>query len=207
MSLLVIVETRCIPNIRKIVLNHIEFTGWDVIFFHGYDNDAFVKKELEGLNVSFTHLFTNRLDTHSYNKRLTSIDFWEEIPAEKVLIFQHDSFMLRSGVEKFMQYDFIGAPIFHPTLPMPCQNGGFSLRSKSKMLEVINAIPYDASKGNEDIYHCRGIEKIGGVLPTKEVASEFSVESIFSLGTIGGHAISKYLTPDQCSQILNQYGE
>ncbi len=205
MNLLVIVETRSLPNIREIVMNHIQYTGWNVMFFHGYDNDSFVKKELEGLNVIFINLLTNRLDTYSYNKRLTSIDFWEEIPAEKVLIFQHDSLMLRSGVEEFMQYDFIGAPIVHPTLPMPCMNGGFSLRSKSKMIEVINTYTWDNPGMNEDIFFCRSLAKLGANLPTKEVASKFSVESVFSLGSMAMHAIDKWLTPDQCSQILNQY--
>lgn len=179
----VIVENRF--DVTCIIEAHRKYlpSDWGIIHV-----DATVKSEME------------------YNLLLTSKGFWEQIPFDKVLIFQHDSLLLRHGIEDFLQYDFVGAPIFHEHLPMPCMNGGLSLRSKSKMLEVIEKIPYDYNlHGNEDIYFCRGIEKIGGNLPTKEGAQSFSVESVFSLGSLGCHAIDKYLTPEQCELILNQY--
>lgn len=205
MNLLVIVETRCLPNIREIVANHVEFTGWDVMFFHGTENEYFIKAHLQGINVYYIRLLSHSLNSHEYNKLLTLKSFWECIPADKILIFQHDSRILRTGIEEFMEYDFIGAPIIHATLPMPCMNGGISLRSRDKMIEVIDDSRWTNSNMNEDIYMCRGIEKIGGILPTKEVASKFSVESIFCRGSMCTHAVEKWLTPDQCSEILNQY--
>lgn len=202
-----IVETRRIPNIRAIVENHVHYSGFKPMVFHGTDNSQFMKDELKGLGCTFFKMDVGYyFDAYLYNKTLTSKFFWEHIPADKVLIFQHDSLLLRNGIKEFLQYDFIGAPIYHEHLPMPCMNGGLSLRSKSKMLEVIEKIPYDYNlHGNEDIYFCRGIEHIGGNLPTKEVASMFSVESIFSLGSLGCHAIDKYLTHDEVFKIMRQY--
>jgi len=206
MSICAIVETRKIENIRAVVENHVHYSSFAPFVFHGSDNSQFMKDELQGLGCTFINLALTDLTAIGYNSLLAFNVFWQLIPAEKVLIFQHDSLLLREGIEEFLQYDFAGAPIFHPHLPMPCQNGGLSLRTKSKMLEVIEKIPYDYNlHGNEDIYFCRGIEKIGGILPTKEAASMFSVESVFHLGTVGCHAIDKYLTPEQCETILNQY--
>ena len=111
---------------------------------------------------------------------------------------------MRTGIEEYMQYDFIGAPIGH--IQFPCMNGGLSLRKKSKMMQVIAAIKYNEGlHGNEDMFFCNAIKDIGGNLPTKEIAQSFSVETIFGLGSMGVHAIEKYLTNDQCSEILNQY--
>lgn len=206
MSICVIVETRQISNIRDIVENHVYYSGFKPMVFHGSVNSEYMKEQLQGLGCTYFNIGVNELTADGYNRLLTSKFFWEHIPAEKVLIFQHDSFLLRKGIDDFLQYDFIGAPIFHEHLPMPCMNGGVSLRSKSKMLEVIKKIPYDVNiHGNEDIYFCRGIEMIGGNFPTLETAMKFSCESVFSLGSLGVHAIEKYLSPEQCEQILNQY--
>lgn len=179
-----------------------------VIVENRFDVDAIVEAHKKYLPIDWNvlHFDAPISSEREYNLLLTSKEFWENIPFDKVLIFQHDSLLLRHGIKDFLQYDFVGAQIFHEHLPMPCMNGGLSLRSKSKMLEVIEKIPYDYNlHGNEDIYFCRGIEKIGGNLPTKEGAQSFSVESVFSLGSLGCHAIDKYLTPEQCELILNQY--
>lgn len=139
-----------------------------------------------------------------YNKLLTSVEFWEKFAEEKVLIIQHDSGILREGIEEYLQYDFIGAPIKH--IDFPCMNGGLSLRSTEAMIRCIKDTPYNSAiHGNEDIYFCKQLQKLGGNLPTKEVAQSFSVETIYGLGSLGYHAMDKYLTKQQCETILNQY--
>lgn len=140
----------------------------------------------------------------AYNNVVASVEFWEELPFDKVLIFQHDSGLLRTGIEEFFEYDFIGAPLKH--IPFPTMNGGFSLRSKEAMIKCINETQYDYEvHGNEDIYFCDQLKKLGGKLPTQEVASKFSVETIYGLGSLGYHAIEKWHTEEQCNIILNQY--
>lgn len=140
----------------------------------------------------------------SYNGLLTSVNFWEALNFDKVLIFQHDSGLLRTGIEEFLQYDFIGAPIKH--IPFPAMNGGLSLRSTEAMIRCIKDTAYNPNiHGNEDMHFCNQLKKLGGNLPTKEVAQKFSVETIFNLGSFGYHAINKYLSPEQCNQILTQY--
>ena len=52
-------------------------------------------------------------------------------------------------IEDFLKYDYVGAPWIH--LPnMNGGNGGFSLRKKSKMLEIISKNKYNNE--NEDVY-------------------------------------------------------
>jgi len=139
---------------------------------------------------------------HEYNKRLTSLDFWNQFEEENILIIQHDSGILRSGIEDYYQYDFIGAPI--KWLDFPSMNGGFSLRRKSAMINVIKNYHYNGLE-NEDLYFCKGLKQLNGNLPTFEVAKSFSCETIFNLGSLGFHAIEKYLTNEQINQIKKQY--
>lgn len=138
-----------------------------------------------------------------YNRLLTSKRLWRNLP-EKVLIFQHDSMILREGIEDFLEWDFIGADI--PNIP-GCMNGGFSLRDSKAMLKVIDNIPYQGMSvhGNEDIYFVNGLRQLSGWLPTKEETQKFSVETEYHLGSIGYHAIDKYLSPAECDNIRNQY--
>lgn len=164
-------------------------------------------------NVAFEHskyLPTNsvfyiepRLNSiHEYNKRLTSLEFWNQFEEENVLIIQHDSSILRYGIDEFYNYDYIGAPI--KWIDFPAMNGGFSLRRKSAMINVIKNYHYNGLE-NEDLYFCNGLKQLNGKLPTFEIAKTFSCETIFNLGSLGYHAIDKYLTSEQVNQIKTQY--
>lgn len=138
-----------------------------------------------------------------YNRLLTSKRLWRTLP-EKVLIFQHDSMLLAPGVENFLEWDFIGANIKNIE---GCMNGGLSIRDRKGMLKVIDNIPYQGMgvHGNEDIYFVNGLRQLSGWLPTKEETQKFSVETEFHLGSLGYHAIDKYLSPVECDNIRNQY--
>lgn len=138
-----------------------------------------------------------------YNKIMTSREFWEAVPFDKVLIFQHDSGLLRYGIEEFFNYDYVGAPW---KFQEHGGNGGLSFRSKKAMLDIIDAWPYRGmADGYEDVYFSNKLRDYGYNLAPREVCKRFSVETIFELGTLGYHAIDKWLSKEQCDKILNQY--
>jgi hypothetical protein len=83
-------------------------------------------------------------------------------------------------------------------------NGGLSLRRKSAMLNVLSHFEWDG-KQNEDLFFCEKLKLLNANLPTFEVAKTFSVETIFGLGSLGYHAIEKYLTIEEQEQIKSQY--
>lgn len=138
---------------------------------------------------------------YEYNKLLTSKRLWRNLP-DKVLIFQSDSMLLRPGVEEFLEWDFIGAPI--KNIP-GCMNGGLSIRDSKAMLKVINHVAWSPQLGNEDIYFVNALRQMNGKLPDKETAQKFSVETEFVLGSCGYHAIDKHLSPTECKLIEQQY--
>lgn len=180
----VIIENRFDKDfIDYIVGSHAKFlpSGWDV----SHVTVPFIKTERD------------------YNTYLTSIDFWEECPYDKVLIFQHDSRLLRRGIHEFIQWDYIGAPW---KFQEHGGNGGLSWRSKSAMLECIMSMPWNPSLGNEDVYFSNMLRRMPNFkLAPREVCEKFSCESIYKEGTLGYHAIDKYLTKEECTKILTQY--
>lgn len=138
-----------------------------------------------------------------YNRLLTSKEFWNKFKKfDRVLIFQHDSMLLRYGIDEFLKWDFIGAPLYH--IPFPAMNGGLSLRNPKKMLKCIADWPYRGMNehGNEDVYFCAWLNT-HGKLPDIETAKSFSVETVFHPKPLGYHAMAKYLTPEECNLILN----
>lgn len=149
------------------------------------------------------HIADQTINTGAdYNRLLTSKKFWEQFNKfDRVLIYQHDSKILRFGIEEFLKWDFIGAPLYH--IDYPAMNGGFSLRNPKAMLKIIESDPWDSTKGNEDIYFATRVKKV----PPKEIAQLFSVETIFGLGSLGVHAIDKWHSPEKVQEILNQYGD
>lgn len=153
-----------------------------------------------------TFNFTDLKTLSDYNRLLTSKEFWQGIPFDKVLITQMDAEILRPGIEDFLEYDYVGAPW---KFQQHGGNGGFSLRTKNSILDVIEYNPYkgESVHGYEDVYFSNVLKQFPsyGKLAPREVCEKFSCESIFALGTLGIHAIDKYLKPDQCETIRKQY--
>lgn len=196
-----IVETRINFNLVDVILKHFDFLpqNTDLYFFTSDEGFNYYPKYID--NVKFMHIpVINSL--HDYNRLLTNLDFWH-FPEDRVFIFQCDSMLLRSGIEEFYGYDFIGAPI--KNIAFPAMNGGLSLRSQEAMRKSIRHKAWTPALGNEDIYFCNVLQELGGRLPSKEIASKFSVETVFNLGSLGYHACEKYLSPQQVDQIKTQY--
>ena len=143
-----------------------------------------------------------------YNNLLTSVEFWRSLPFDKVLIFQHDSGLLRYGIEEFLTYDYIGSPMnkdWAGVKGLEGGNGGLSLRTKEVMIKTLENIPFDKKRDiAEDVYFSKYVNRFGN-LANRQIASRFSVEMIFQLGTFGYHQIENFLTEDQIYSVMTQY--
>lgn len=136
-----------------------------------------------------------------YNKLLTSVEFWHGIKEENILIFQSDSALLRTGIEEFYQWSYVGAPW---KFQYNGGNGGLSFRKKSAMLYVLEH--FNRKEGvNEDIFFCNCLQACSKNLAPRSVCLQFSCETIYQKGTLGYHAIEKYLSTEEINQIKNQY--
>jgi len=124
---------------------------------------------------------------------LTDPKFWKRVQGEKILFFQIDSAMCSNSPHKvtdFLQYDYIGAPwdlsffTFNQTYRVG--NGGFSLRTRSKILALLESVPYN-KKIPEDVWYAQNMHRVNGLIPSIEIAKTFAVESMYYERPVGVH--------------------
>lgn len=145
-----------------------------------------------------------------YSFMLGQKNFWEELEGEYILICQGDSIIFDSNIEDFYGYDYIGSPWLKPTTQkqMFIGNGGFSLRKKSKMIEIcskfnivympnfMKPLQFMTEKDNnicpEDVYFSQYLLKVPSILPDFDKAVKFSIETFSTENPFGGHNFFKH---------------
>jgi hypothetical protein len=199
----VMVEPRKHAAMEFVLKNFLENldTRWNFMLFHGTTNkewlDAIISKfPGDTQRIKLVSLGIPSMDIHGYNKLIATTDFIEQIPTETFLIFQTDTMISPAGkdlVYDFINYDYVGAPWPRSVLRESCNvgNGGFSLRKKSKMLEIIKSRTYPF-QCPEDLFYCIN-HTVPLYKPTWEQAKLFSIESIYSPRTFGLHKAWKYI--------------
>ena len=172
----------CVKN----VMRHLG-SRWSLIVFHTFSNEPYVRTSLRSLsNVTFITLpaFTQ---ISEYNEYLKSTAFWDAIPAQKALIFQTDSVMLKSNIDAFLHYDYVGAP-WHTDnerwaemlalgITEGVGNGGFSLRSVPLMRKIAKEAgslsPYTEQ---EDVFYVSRALQRGYSVAGRRAAYAFCLE-------------------------------
>lgn len=189
----VLFELRPLKEIKTIIKNHMFFLNnsdskikWGLQIFHGTKNEEYVKEELKDIeNIKYENLgIENIKHIKEHTALLKTIDFWEKVKGKKVLFFQTDSMLLRHGIDEFLEYDYVGGPWLKPKDGVYVGNGGLSLRTKNKMIEILKKHPND-SQNYEDIYF--SIHLNGKNVPTVDIAKKFSVEDTFYINPFGIH--------------------
>jgi hypothetical protein len=183
----VIVEPREHPALLFVLNNILENLSdeWNVLIFHGNKNIEYLNNIIDTKlhnykdKINLINLNVDNLTISEYNNLLTSESFYTQIPTETFLIFQTDSMISeknKDNINKFLEFDYVGAPWSDSEQNSNVGNGGFSLRKKSKMIEKIIKCPYD--NVHEDLFfsddNCLKLYK-----PDKELAKQFSVEHVF----------------------------
>ena len=211
----VIIETRPLATLGWTIENLAYHTGWPIRVYCARANEEVI----DNLGFPVEKILINDIHLSGYTHALVSDGFWSDLP-ETVLIFQSDAFMLRPGIEEFTAYDYVGAPWnwAYESADMSRfrvgGNGGFSLRKTSKMLEVINKLPFGEIYNDpafklepglgppEDMYFAFGISELGGHTPEPDEQSRFCVETIFHPSPLAIHGIDRHFNEDDIGRIL-----
>ncbi len=200
----VICESRAIEGFENIVQQHMDFLPKDTDLYVVYGRDTLFRLSHSPNMIKTTLIYKNISSISEYNKLLTSPEFWEQLlEYQKVIIFQSDSMILKKGIEEFYEWSFIGASWTWNKEHIG--NGGFSLRDPKIMKEICEKFPWDGAT-NEDHWICKNMYESGiGKLAPIEVADKFSVEAKAIMGSMATHGIDKWLSPEDCEKIKNQY--
>lgn len=169
---------------------------WNVVVCHGTRNLEFlqhiIKYELKSSpRISLVNLGVSNLTIPQYNEMYMTKEFHDHIPTEIFLKFETDSMIIPRNahlIKEFLDYDYVGAPWPDGQIG----NGGFSLRRKSKMLEIIEKVPFipgESDDGYFSQYADRPVNdfSIKVKKPSSEKAKEFSVETVFYEQPFGCH--------------------
>lgn len=206
----VFIDFRILSNIEFIIRNAILKLGfkWSYTIVCGIDNYEYISNIVEKINknIRIIKLDYNNITQDKYSKLLMSEDFWNNFLGEKILIYQEDSLIFHNNILPFLQYDYIGAPFSKNKNDTPNKvgNGGLSIRTKYKMLEVIKKCnPVDLilnsstkrymQDGNlsnppEDVYFSKNMQELFiGDVADWDTAYYFSSEQIFNPNSFGGH--------------------
>jgi hypothetical protein len=201
----VIVEPRIDENIEtimKTVMYHLEDSSkkWGLQIFHGTKNiEQILNITKNWDNVSLMNLGTDNLTKREYNDMMMTTDFWKKVKGKKILSFQNDSILIRGGIDKFLKYDYIGAPWIKPKEGYFVGNGGLSLRNKDKMIEICRLNDDKSNIPLEDIFFVKNLKGEG--VADIETAYNFSMEDIFSEHAMGLHNPIK-IDPNLLEKVL-----
>mmetsp|Transcript_20998 Transcript_20998/g.53378 ORF Transcript_20998/g.53378 Transcript_20998/m.53378 type:complete len:432 (-) Transcript_20998:593-1888(-) len=140
----VIVEGRIHASLRFVVRTTLWHLGptWGLHILHTHINQHLVKHIASEIPSAVTTLLPYAtIDICRYNRIFGSHTFWDSLNADKVLIFQTDSILLKAGVNDYLAFDYVGAPWdlgkkYVSDLPNNVGNGGLSLRSVNVSRQV-----------------------------------------------------------------------
>lgn len=175
-------------------------SDWKIILFHGINNIEYIIEIVEKLNkiyenrIQYINLNIENLDLIEYSRLLCDkYIIYDNIKTELFLVFQTDSMIMKKNselIDCFLEYDYIGSPwlIANYIPTKECDfigNGGFSLRKKSKMIEIIEKI--ECVNKYEDLYFSRNYLNIKVNKPEYTKACTFCVDEVFSELTFACH--------------------
>jgi hypothetical protein len=163
---------------------------WSLAVFHTKSNAGLIEHMLKNIrNARFFSVDMDFSDVRGYNRLLKSPWFWKLLQAEHALIFQSDSVVVGTGVDEFLEYDYVGAPWHreneiwsspHANFIRASDgvgNGGLSLRRVSAMIALSEEFATDSpDEENEDIFFVLSLLKKGYKIAPRDVAYRFAQE-------------------------------
>lgn len=206
----VLIEFRKLPHIEFLLRNTIHKLNseWSHTIICGNLNYNFIVNICKQIspNIKIIQLPYDNVTQSEYSNYLCKLEFWNLLVGEKILLYQEDTCIFKHNINDFLEWDYIGAPwnLSQNDTPNCVGNGGFSLRTKQCMIDVINTISLEnttfnnstlnymstsnLTDGPEDVYFSLNMQKynIGKVAPY-EVAFNFASESVYNPNSLGGH--------------------
>ena len=200
------------------ILHHIEFNIrnmcnqlpiWKHTIICGIDNYDFIKKMCDNISshINIIKINKNNITIDEYSKFLTSLEFWNLLTGNHILIHHEDSLIFDSkNINNWLKYDYVGAPWLEDIYDKSylVGNGGFSLRKKDIMIYICNNYDinnyeiFDFTKKYmnengllitpEDCFFIKCmVDNNIGLIPDYEEAKKFSSGSICCLDSLGGN--------------------
>ena len=199
--------------------------GWHCRVITSQAAVAYYKDKLPHAQVVSNLLLDKSFDIDIYNDILEDLGMWrglKEDGYDHVMIIQDDGVLVRKGVERFLQYSYVGAPwadipdnvyIKTSITDNMVGNGGFSLRKVEDMIKVLVAHGHEklqtfynnVNRIPEDVFFVKYLTKLGANFPSREQASFFSMEQIINPNCLGFHKFWNYHPYSEVKQLFDMF--
>lgn len=206
---LVIVEPREHKYLQEVCENFDKnmSKSWDLYVFHGKSAGDFAQQAtatIKGRRVYLIPLETDNLDGDGYNALFKSLDFWNQVNAEDILVFQTDTVLCSASefkINDFMKYDYIGCGSYAGAIGNKKDVwgnkyskgnsfygiGGLSFRKNSFQKQCIKKYPDIAADYPEDVFFSNCVEQSVNKPESAEVLANFCTQDSFSKRSFGAH--------------------
>ncbi len=225
-NIVVLIDNR--PNIMSaismaIAIMNTDQTKWNYRIYTSTKATSYYKNILGSIVdvVEVDALNVKKFTIDVYNDLLMSSQFWETMSTwDKVLIIQDDGVLLQKGVEKFLSWDYIGAPwvdtqenayIKQHVNPELVGNGGLSLRSIRAMIDITTSCNdqkkqlfyHNLIRIPEDVYFVKQLVAQDYKVAPHSVAAQFASEQIMTPSCLGIHKCWAYVAPEKVQYYFN----
>jgi len=216
---LVIVEPRKHSMLKYVCENFDKHTckTWDLYVFHGKSGNEYAREataNIKGRKVILIPLHTDNLDADGYNILFKSLDFWNQVKAENILVFQTDAVICPASEFKlrdFMKYDYIGCGSYAGAIGKKRDVwgkeyskgnsfygiGGLSFRKNSFQKQCIRKYPNIAADYPEDVFYSNCVEHSANKPESAEVLANFCTQDSFSKRSFGAHKTWVMKNPEE----------
>jgi len=208
---LVIVEPRKHEHLQYVCENFDKnmCKSWDLYVFHGKSAGSALHAQdatanIKGRKVHLIPLETDNLDAKGYNALFKSMNFWNQVNAENILVFQTDAVLCGASefkIRDFMKYDYIGCGSFAGAIGNKKQVwaneyskdnsfygiGGMSFRKNSFQKQCIKKYPAIAADYPEDVFYSNCVEDSPNKPESAEVLANFCTQDSFVKRSFGAH--------------------
>jgi len=198
----VLMEFRPLLHLEFIIRNTIRKIGnkWSHTIVCGNLNYNYIVDICKDIsNIKIIKLNYDNMTVKECERLVKKLDFWNMFYGKKLLFYHEDSYVFKTNIDDFIQWDYIGAnfPIEHNVNSYHVGNGGFSIRTKSILCDIIKLRmmindPNDDNL-NEDVYFTKFmIEYNIGKLANIDEANKFSCEYYITDDVLGSHNFVSY---------------
>ena len=145
--------------------------SWDMYVFHGKTHKSHAEEavaNIKGRNVILSPLDKDNFTADDYNYTLKQLNFWNQVKAENILVFQTDAVLCPASkykIKDFMQFDYIGCGTYSRAIGKEKANwgsfygiGGLSFRKNSFQKQCIRKYSSIDPKFPEDVFYSNCVE-------------------------------------------------
>ena len=206
---LVIVEPRKHKMLKYVCENFDKnmCKSWDLYVFHGKSHVEHAKEAVENIKdrkVILIALDKDNFTADDYNITFKSLDFWNQVKAENILVFQTDAVLCPASnfkIHDFMHLDYIGCGSYDKAIGNSKEVwgkdqsknnsfygiGGLSFRKNSFQKKCIRDYPNIKATYPEDVFFSNCVEKSINKPRSAMDLANFCTQDAFEAKSFGAH--------------------